>query len=164
MKILSKIGFASAIVAGTVLLPTAAHAWFDVCNNSRQTVAVAFAYLNVDDPRDCAKELFAGNPRCGNRNNPTLWTSEGLWVLGSGQCTRVYQPELRTRNQYYYVWAAGQKAPASVWQGNHRFCIQQHGKFRLGGAANTCGGSDRVWKNFIQVDVGNARNFTFNLQ
>lgn len=123
-----------------------AHAWFEVCNRSGESVSLAFAYLDRSDNRH------------SYYNNG--WVSEGWWNLNSGDCTQVYPHELWRRNRFYYVYAQGNKG--RVWKGNKSFCTVQQ-RFKLGNAATNCSGPGRTWKNFVEINTGRSSDYTFNL-
>ncbi|MFM6396315.1 MAG: DUF1036 domain-containing protein [Planktothrix sp.] len=124
----------ATFAVGMFSFSSPAHAWFDVCNKSTETVRVAFAY-----------------PENGG------WTSHGWWRLTSGQCTTAYHPELK--NRFYYVYSAGESG--GNWGGNYNFCTIET-EFRIANADKKCG-TNGTWRGFAKVDTGKSRNFTYNL-
>lgn len=147
------IALSSAVLlTSTIAFSEPAHAWFEVCNRSTESVSVAFAYLEIDARRP---DIF-GNSRPQAQGG---WSSQGWWNLDPGACAQTYPHELRVRNKVYYVYAKGKRG--SVWQGSNRFCTISR-NFILGNANNVCGNGG-AWKSFQEVNTGNARNFTYNL-
>ncbi|MBE9092897.1 DUF1036 domain-containing protein [Tychonema sp. LEGE 07203] len=142
----------STFLALTFSFPSAAHAWFTVCNKSTQKVSVAFAYLDINARKP---DIFGNAPPQRSRG----WTSEGWWSLSSGECAQVYPHELRVRNSVYYVYAKGEDG--GLWGGDHNFCTIREA-FTIGLADQRCGGRGE-FKGFVEVNTGNARNFTYNL-
>ena len=136
-----------------LLYPSTARAWFDVCNKSGDKASVAFAYLEIDAAES---DIFGNTPPRRSRG----WTTEGWWNLTSGECARVYPHELNKRNGIYYVYAEAEDG--GEWSGKNRFCTINK-PFTLARADKQCEGIGRVWKNFIEVNTGNARNYTYNL-
>lgn len=149
-----RIALGSALAIGsTVTFSEPAHAWFQVCNRSTESVSVAFAYLEIDARHP---DIF-GNSRPQARGG---WSSQGWWNLNPGACAQTYPHELRVRNTVYYVYAKGNRG--SEWAGSHSFCTISGG-FILGSANTVCGNGGE-WKSFQEVRTGNARNYTYNLR
>lgn len=147
------IALSSAVVlTSTVTFSEPAHAWFQVCNRSTESMSVAFAYLETDALH---RDIF-GNARPRAQG---AWSSQGWWNLNPGACAQTYPHELRVRNKIYYVYAKGKGG--TEWRGSHSFCTISR-NFILGNANQVCG-KDGQWKKFQEVNTGNARNFTYNL-
>lgn len=138
----------------------AALAWFTICNKSGSTADVAFAYLDIPDPRqrDDCRFLTGCEPLPPNQR---VWNSEGWWNLSSGQCVQVYPHELTQRNSFYYIYANAVDG-SGAWTGKNYFCTLNTA-FTLALADRKCSGAGRKWKPFIEVNTGNNRNFTYNL-
>jgi uncharacterized membrane protein len=130
-----------------------AQAWFQICNHSTQKVSTAFAYWDMD----------ARRPDIFGLVEPTLdrgWTSEGWWILNSGECAQVYPHDLSERNSTYYVYA--QAFDGGEWGKGTDFCVVPRSAFTVGNANGKCGG-EGVWKDFNEVNTGNSRNYTYTL-
>jgi uncharacterized membrane protein len=113
-----------------------ANAWFKVCNQSTQSIDVAFAYPQ------------------GNG-----WTTKGWWVLGSGDCKVVYSPPL----EYVEYYVLGEGHAGGFWGGDRSFCVINR-KFNIGVADSRCINPGR-WAKFTKVDTGDrSKNFTFYLR
>ncbi len=161
MKNMAKsLGLGSTIALSSVVALTAtvtfsepAHAWFQVCNRSTESVYVAFAYLEID-PRH--PDIFGNSPP---QVQGGWWTSEGWWNLNPGVCAQTYPQELGVRNNFYYIYAKGKRG--NELKGSYNFCTISQ-RFVLGSANRVCGNGGE-WKKFREVRTGNARNYTYNL-
>lgn len=168
-KIASKIlGFSTLLTLGSLavigsdfLFPSAAHAWFTICNKSSTSVVVAFAYMDAPDIRSYCDTLSRTIGNCPPLPpSGRVWNSEGWWNLDSGDCAQVYPHELTKRNSYYYVYAESNDGGSRVWGGQHSFCTISDA-FTLALADSRCEYGDR--KRFKEVYTGDARNYTYNL-
>lgn len=161
MKIITK----SCLITATALLISLrakpAQAWFQICNKSSQSVAVAFAYLDVPDSRNYCDAFGNCRPLSGGEK---LWNSKGWWRLNSGECVGVYPHELKKRNSYYYVYARTLDG-SSYWKGKNYFCVVDniYQQFGLAYADSRCEGQNTRKLAFQQVYTGNAKNYTYSL-
>ena len=163
-KIASKIlGFSTLLTLGSLavigsdfLFPSAAHAWFQICNKSSSSASVAFAYMDAPDIRSYCDNIIGSCPPLPPSGR--VWNSEGWWSLDSGDCAQVYPHELTKRNSVYYVHA--QSSDGSTWGGENSFCTLSS-VFTLAFANSRCDYGE--WKIFKEVRTGNARNYTYNL-
>lgn len=81
------------------------------------------------------------------------YLSEGWWSVDPGQCTLVYQGPLPQRFMYLY----GENEDGStVWSGTQPFCIEPNNGF-------TIYGNYGCYVNFIEIDTGNASDWTHTL-
>jgi uncharacterized membrane protein len=161
MKNIQKLLLFAFSTSFVIFCAKPAQAWFRVCNKSSQSVAVAFAYLDVPDSRDYCNAFGQCEPLPRNKR---IWNSQGWWQLNSGQCVGVYPHELRKRNSYYYVYARALNSSSS-WGGDHSFCAVDDifSKFGLAYADTRCNGQNTTRRGFQQVYTGNTKNYTYNL-
>ena len=157
------LSFSTPIVLGTfavlvsdVVFPSAAHAWFTICNKSSSSLSVAFAYMDAPDIRSYCNNVIGSCPPLPPSGR--VWNSEGWWSLDSDDCAQVYPHELTKRNSVYYVHA--QSSDGSTWGGGNSFCTLSS-VFTLAFANSRCDYGE--WKIFKEVRTGNARNYTYNL-
>jgi uncharacterized membrane protein len=146
------------------------YAWMDICNQSGETLYVAFGYLDTPDNR-------VGSGGGG-------WVAQGWQTVNPSDCARVYEHELWRRNRYYY-YTAYNASRTKVWGsgGNTSFCITNE-NFRLpqtstvseqcggdivvtslncGGGRLSCSSERSViarrtyWQKFGVIDIGSGR-------
>ena len=147
----------STVVASISAFPSEAHAWFEVCNRSSKPVTTAFAYLDITA---LSPDIFGNSPPQARGS----WHSKGWYSLRSGQCAQTYPHQLNLRNKYYYVYAESEDG-RWVWGGNNSFCTlstKLSTIFDLPLANQRCQ-TLGTWKSFIELNTGNSKNFTFNL-
>ncbi|MBD2456667.1 DUF1036 domain-containing protein [Nostoc sp. FACHB-87] len=85
------------------------------------------------------------------------WYAEGWWKLSPRECARVYSSSLK--NRYYYVYARSYGTSENLaWNGRSRFCVSNQA-FKLSNS-KTC---EIKSEGFRKIDVGNNKEFTYNL-
>lgn len=117
------------------LLVSPAEAALTVCNNTPSPTRLAVAYFTVQG-----------------------WMSQGWWNIGRGHCQIVIAGPLKAR--YYYLYASD-GGPGS-WDGDHAFCVDASGDFRIQGRAE-CAASGFDRKGFFEIDTGKMTDFTQRL-
>jgi uncharacterized membrane protein len=130
------------VLTAIVIEAQPAHAGFNICNQFERRIDVAFGY--VDRERG--------------------WVAQGWWIMDAGQCKTVHGGDLD--NRYYYLFVRG--VGGAMWTGEVPFCIQKK-KFLLVQAEygkNTrddCAKAGLEYAQFFKVDVGKAKDHTYNL-
>jgi uncharacterized membrane protein len=138
----------SAALAVVAFGAVEARADFTVCNRSNQNASVAFGFL--EEPRG--------------------WASAGWFNINPGACTVIYNGELKQR--YYYVYATGNNG--GVWQAQRGqnggfFCTRTerftlyNNEYSRNNTIN-CENAGFTTRQFLIVDTGDFRDFTFNLR
>lgn len=125
---------ALAATAGS-LSATPAQAYFEICNQTKGDVTVAFGY----------------------RENG-VWTSKGWWNIEPSGCATVYGDKLRERYYYYY---AEEIDSDGIWGGDYRFCALDDA-FTIQGDEN-CKSRGYDAYDFRQVDVGEEFDYSIDL-
>lgn len=93
-----------------------AHAFFEICNATSETVWTALGYYQNDQ-----------------------WWARGWWRLSPGECKLPIGESLR--NRYYYVHAHTSSRSAT-WEDNYRFCTSSRA-FNLQDSSNCSENSER---------------------
>src|SRR5262249_35835215 len=117
----------------TVAFPTAAHAEYDLCNETSYVIRAAIAFKGSDD-----------------------YQSVGWFTVYPGYCRPVIDKPLT--EQLYFIHArsiAGHNGPMRDWSGDEQFCIAL-GDFDIAGS-NNCEQRGYTGAYFSQVDVGRAK-------
>jgi uncharacterized membrane protein len=125
-----------AAFLATIAFPTAAHAEYDICNETSYVVRAAIAFKGSDD-----------------------YQSVGWFTVYPGYCRPVIDKPLT--EQLYFVHArsiAGHTGPMRDWSGDEQFCIAL-GDFDIAGS-NNCEQRGYTGAYFSQVDVGRAKSWT----
>jgi uncharacterized membrane protein len=128
---------AAAMTAG-LSIASAAEAGFDICNQTKDEITVAFGYRENGD-----------------------WTSAGWYNIAPGECATVYDKSLQERYYYYY---AEQVNGNIVWEGetaNDVFCATDEA-FTIVGDSNCKGRGYQPYK-FRIVDVGEEVDYGIDL-
>lgn len=124
-----------ALAGAAVLLPQTARADLKICNQTANTVSIAFGY-----------RASAG------------WQSEGWWVAGSGACATVFQGALTSR--YYYLHAVDDFG-GGAWDGTVYMCTQD-ASFTIFGVEDCLArGYERT--GFFELDTGDNVEWTVQL-
>jgi uncharacterized membrane protein len=128
---------AGAIVAS--LVPQQAEAYLMFCNGTARTQNVSVAYQDGDH-----------------------WTSEGWWVITSGDCKQPIGGDLRYRTYYYRIKSEG----VSRKQGaNYYFCTKTQPYTITGSHSKAhCANRNYFRRGFKKLDVGEAVDFTVNIE
>jgi uncharacterized membrane protein len=142
-------GFAKAgagrVMPGLAVLlligaPTVAHAELKLCNMTQSRVGIAVGYRD-----EKAKQ----------------WVTEGWWNVLSHGCETLLRQKLD--GQFYYIYAVDYDR-GGAWEGKDpRFtmCIADK-SFTITGLAD-CAGRGYKQARFLEVDTGQADNFTIRL-
>lgn len=130
-----RTGVAAIALMASMTMASAAQAGFEICNQTKDDVTVAFGY----------------------RENG-LWSSQGWWNLDPGECATVYNSKLRERYYYYY---AEEVNGDGVWGGEYPFCALDEA-FTIEGDEN-CKSRGYDGYDFRQVDVGEEFDYVINL-
>lgn len=124
-----------AITGSQIILPSEARADLKICNQTPNTVSIAFGY-----------RASAG------------WQSEGWWVAGAGACATVYQGPLTAR--YYYLHAVDDFG-GGAWDGTVYMCTQDS-MFTIFGVEDCLArGYERT--GFFELDTGDNTEWTVQL-
>ena len=124
-----------AVTGSAVLLPQEARADLKICNQTANTVSIAFGY-----------RASAG------------WQSEGWWVAGSGACATVFQGALTAR--YYYLHAVDDFG-GGAWDGTVYMCTQD-ASFTIFGVEDCLArGYERT--GFFELDTADNTDWTVQL-
>lgn len=124
-----------AVAGSAVLLPHEAKADLKICNQTANTVSIAFGY-----------RASAG------------WQSEGWWVAGSGACATVFQGPLSAR--YYYLHAIDDFG-GGAWDGTVYMCTQD-ASFTIFGVEDCLArGYERT--GFFELDTADNVEWTVQL-
>lgn len=124
-----------AVLASVAMLPGEARADLKICNQTQNTVSIAFGY-----------RASAG------------WQSEGWWVAGPGACANVYQSALTAR--YYYLHAVDDFG-GGAWDGTVYMCTQD-ASFTIFGVEDCLArGYERT--GFFELDTGDNTEWTVQL-
>ncbi len=126
-------GFLAAMAI--LLAASAAQAGFEICNQTKADVTVAFGY-----------------------REDGVWTSKGWWNIAPSECATVYGGKLRERYYYYY---AEEIDSDGVWGGDYRFCALDDA-FTIQGDEN-CKSRGYDGYDFRQVDVGEEFDYSIDL-
>ncbi len=136
MRHIISFGICAAVVTALVALTSSpARAEFQVCNQSGEHISVAIAYYDAD--------------------NDSM-VSEGWWNMDSGDCRTPIGGDLK--DKLYYLYA---ESDEHTWTGSHSFCLNPEHRFTLFDVDNSC---DYAWKNFFQVDTGDAESYTHTIR
>lgn len=124
-----------ALAGSAIFLPQTARADLKICNQTANTVSIAFGY-----------RASAG------------WQSEGWWVAGSGACATVFQGALTAR--YYYLHAVDDFG-GGAWDGTVYMCTQD-ASFTIFGVEDCLArGYERT--GFFELDTGDNVEWTVQL-
>lgn len=107
---------------------------FELCNNDH--LAVEVAIVGRKDPLS------------------NMWTSEGWWQVGSGQCRTI---GTYAKGKFYY-FAENRRA---TWSGNSSFCTSQQ-PFTILVSGGDCLEGEST-KDFSEIDVGDHSKWTARL-
>ena len=121
---------------GALAFPTAAHAEYDLCNETSYVIRAAIAFKGNDD-----------------------YQSAGWFTVYPGYCRPVIEKPLT--EQLYFIHArsvAGHAGPMHNWSGEEQFCIAL-ADFDITGS-NNCEQRGYTGAYFAQVDVGRAKSWT----
>lgn len=127
------------LIAGLAAFPTQfsgpASAGLDFCNETSATRSVAIAYSE--------------NKR---------WTSEGWWIVKSGECKTLVKGDLKQRYYYYRATARG-----ATFKGAGFFFCTDPKPFTIVGDKD-CGGRGYGRANFRKIDTGkSSKSFELTL-
>lgn len=134
------VAVAVAVAAGSASAAEAEEVGFSLCNRTALTV-------------DYAKGINVTNQDTGK---PPSIEADGWHTLNPGECEVLWPGSLKYR--YYLVYAAA-RASNRVWEGDKSVCVE-NGTFVL--REPVCP-ADRNHRMFIQVDTGEFRSFTYDL-
>jgi uncharacterized membrane protein len=131
----ARLAVGAAAVAAIVGVGTAAKADFNVCNKTKERVAVALGYRQQGE-----------------------WFSQGWWNLEPGRCQAVIAGKLTETKYYLYADAKG-----GAWYmgGPYRFCVKGQA-FKITGNTN-CESHGSQRQGFREVNVGNNSAFTYEI-
>lgn len=116
------------------LIASPALADFNVCNESAYDASVAIGYKDGEN-----------------------WTSEGWWNIGPGDCASPVKGDLKQR--YYYVRVTSDDVDYPTE--DYAFCTTPKVFTIVGDENCTARGYDKAF--FVEVDTGEARDYTFPL-
>jgi uncharacterized membrane protein len=151
MRLIFRAMFACLALMAATLQSGAALADFLICNqSSAPEVNAAFGYYEKTNG----------------------WTSAGWLVIPKGSCEAAWVGELENTSYYFYAvkddmeWAAigGQQEALFCIDPNKPFTLHTIEHVRTADNVIDCAAHGYVQKNFRQIDVGNNRNYTYNLQ
>lgn len=126
-----------AAAAASLLLASEAHAGFKICNFGGRSAFMTMAF------------------RSGS-----AFQSKGWWEIpAGGGCVATIEGPLR--NRYYYLH--GQDAEGMFVSGNYLFCVKTTPSFEIADAQTSCSGASAERRGFIQIDTGEAKDFTYNI-
>lgn len=124
-----------AFAAIALMMPSEARADLKICNQTANTVSIAFGY-----------------------RASTGWQSEGWWVAGPGACATVFQGPLTAR--YYYLHAVDDFG-GGAWDGTVYMCTQD-ASFTIFGVEDCLArGYERT--GFFELDTGDNTEWTVQL-
>jgi uncharacterized membrane protein len=140
-RLIAGLVFFAGICIALLLRSPAAQASLQLCNQSNAKVYAAVAYH--DNTKPAASE----------------WFSEGWWTIQPGGCVTPLSGPLRVRYVYVYGETEGY---TRTWTGSNDFCTVTD-EFEIWGAENDpCTGG--TLRHFIEVDTGNANDYTYTFQ
>lgn len=125
----------SLLLAGMIFIPSTAFADLRVCNQTQNTVSLAFGYRAESG-----------------------WQSEGWWVAGPEACAIVYQGDLV--GQYYYIHAVDDIA-GGAWDGTVYMCTQDSSFTIFGVEDCLARGYERT--GFFEIDTQDRTDWTLQL-
>jgi uncharacterized membrane protein len=117
---------------------------FNVCNNTDKLVSVAFMYYSAN---------------CKDQGD---FTKVGYYNINPKQCATIFNRDLSSLNQYYYLyaWSADLEWPGSNVPGGILVNIPTDKAFTL--CSNVTSNPSRN-VTFMEIDIGNNADFTVNL-
>lgn len=125
-----------ALVAGLLLaVSSEARAEFNVCNKTKERVAVALGYRQQG-----------------------VWMSQGWWNIEPARCATLLPGKLSETKYYLYADA---KAHNWFMGGGFRFCAKND-EFKLAGNSN-CLLQGAIALGFRELPVGKDASFTFEI-
>jgi uncharacterized membrane protein len=140
-RLIAGLVFFAGISIALWARPPAAHAALQLCNQSNVKVYAAIAYHDASKP--AASE----------------WFSEGWWTISPGGCVTPVSGALRVRYVYVYGETEGL---TRYWKGKNEFCTVSD-EFEIWGSnSDACTGG--TLRQFIEVDTGNAGDYTYTFQ
>ena len=119
-----------------------ASAWMDLCNNTGDSIYVAFGWSENGD-----------------------WNSKGWELIRDTRCLRFWHHELKNSKQFYYLAMdrAGNNITPS--KNTSSFCAKsfpQNFDYKEKGVKDFCGTNGTNWYRFAGFQTS-GRNFTFRL-
>jgi uncharacterized membrane protein len=147
---MNRMLFVGLIAMMAVLAPpTTASADFLVCNKSVQReIKVAFGFYDETNG----------------------WTGKGWWRVQKGRCARPFAGALTASVYYVYAeagklrWSgADEQDGGSFCIGSEQFALTVNEFTRAEGDVLDCTAADLTEAKFIEVNVGQAQNSTYNL-
>lgn len=124
-----------AISIALLGIGTPARAELNVCNQTKERVAVALGFRQQGQ-----------------------WFSQGWWNIEPGRCQALIAGKLTETKYYLYADAKG-----GTWymSGPYRFCVKNQA-FKIIGNTN-CESYGSRRQGFREVDVGNNSSFTYEI-